>query len=93
MGLIRKTFPEDVERALAVAKCESGFNPDAYNGKNKNGTTDGGLFQINSSHDKRLNELGLDKWNPEDNVAFARMLYEENGWRPWVCHTQSLAVR
>lgn len=82
-----------MERALAVARCESGFNPDAYNSKNKDGTTDGGVFQINSSHDKRMKALGLDKWNPEDNVAFARMLYEENGWTPWVCHSQGLAYR
>lgn len=71
--------------ALAIAKCESGLNPDAYNNKNANGTTDGGLFQINSTHDARLRELGLDKYDPEDNVTFARILYEENGWSPWVC--------
>jgi len=93
VGLIRRVFPDDAERALAVAKCESGFNPDARNDKNKDGTTDGGVFQINSSHDTHMKALGLDKWNPEDNVAFARMLYEESGWRPWVCHTGNLAYR
>lgn len=93
MSLIKETFPEDAERALAVAHCESGFNPNAYNGKNTNGTTDGGLFQINSSHNARLEQLGLDKWDPEDNVTFARMLYDEEGWRPWVCHSKGLAYR
>ena len=68
-----------------MAKCESGLNPDAHNGKNANGTTDGGLFQINSSHDARMEKLGLDKYDPEDNVKFARILYEENNWKPWVC--------
>lgn len=83
--LIREYFPDDYERALAVAKCESGLNPKAVNNKNKNGTTDGGLWQINDVHDARLEELGLDKYHPEDATKFARMLYEENGWRDWVC--------
>jgi hypothetical protein len=82
---IRETFHEEPERALAIAQCESGLNPDALNTANKNGTSDGGLFQINSVHDKRLNALGLDKFDVEDNIAFARMLYEERGWTPWVC--------
>jgi hypothetical protein len=38
-----------------------------------------------------MKELGLDIWDPEDNVAFARILYDEQGWTPWVCHTKGLA--
>lgn len=38
---------------LAIAKTESGFNKYAIN-KNKNGTIDYGMFQINSSNLKRL---------------------------------------
>lgn len=72
--------------------CESGLKPSAYNPSNKDGTTDGGIFQVNSVHDKRLNELGLDKWDPEDNVKYARMLYEESGWLPWVCYTHNKIV-
>ena len=92
--LIVETFPEDASTALAIAKCESGLNPDAYNPKNKNGSVDRGLFQVNSVHDNRLEALGLDPWNPEDNAVFARMLYEENGWLPWVCawHKDHLAL-
>jgi hypothetical protein len=82
---IKEAFPEDEITALKIAQCESGLNPNAHNNRNKNGSTDGGLYQINSVHDKRLNELGLDKYDIEDNIAFARRLYEENGWRPWVC--------
>jgi len=88
IGLIKETFPEDAERALAVAKCESGFKPDA-----KGPTQDGGVFQIHiPSHGKRLEKLGLDIWDPEDNVEFARILYNEQGWTPWVCAKQ-LAFR
>lgn len=93
-ALIRATFPEAPQTALAVANCESGLNAKAYNPNNKNGSTDGGLWQINSVHDKRLEALGLDKFDPEDATKFARMLYEESGWKPWVCywHPDHLAM-
>lgn len=79
--LIRDTFPEDPDRALAIAKCESNLNPNALSK-----THDGGVFQIHVPvHQERLTELGLDIWDPEDNVKFARILYEERGWKPWVC--------
>ena len=90
--MIRKTFPEDPHVAVAVATCESGLKPTAYNPTNKNGSTDGGLWQINTVHDKKLKELGLDKYNPEDATKFARMLYEERGWKDWVCYTHDKLV-
>lgn len=95
LSLIRNTFPEDPHTAIAVASCESGLKPNAYNPQNTNGSTDGGLWQINSIHDKRLAELGLDKYDPEDATEFARMLYEEaKGWTDWVCYTHNkLAMR
>lgn len=85
MREIHRIFPEDPHTALAIAKCESGLNPDAYNPHNTDGSVDRGLMQLNSVHDKRLEALGLDPWNPEHNLQFARMLYEANGWRDWVC--------
>lgn len=94
MGLIKRTFPNDAERALAIAKCESGYNPNAYNSKNPDGSNDGGLWQLNSVHDRRLKELGLNKYDPEDATAFARMLYDESGgFSDWVCHSKGLAYR
>ena len=89
-ALIRSTWPEDAQTALAVAQCESGFKQSAYNDKNVTPTYDSGIFQINSIHQKRLDELGLDKWNVEDNIRFARMLYDESGWQPWVCFTKRM---
>lgn len=85
---IRDTFPEAPNTAVAIAKCESGLNPNAINNRNKNGTTDGGLMQINSIHDKYLDELGLDKFDVDDNLKFARLLYEERGFAPWVCYSK-----
>lgn len=90
--MIRKTFPEDPHTAVAVAECESGLKPTAYNPKNNDGSTDGGLFQINSTHDKRLGELGLNKYDPEDATKFARILYDERGWSPWVCYSHKMIV-
>ena len=93
-ALIRATFPEDPYTAVAVANCESSLNPKAYNPTNNNGSTDGGLWQINSIHDSRLLELGLDKYDAEDATKFARLLYDESGWIPWVCfwHEDHLAM-
>ena len=92
--LIRETFPEDPLVAVAVATCESGLNPKAYNPTNSNGSVDGGLWQINSVHDKQLQAMGLDKFNPEHATQFARMLYEKNGWNDWVCYTHGkIAMR
>ena len=88
--MIRNTFPEDPQTAIAVATCESGLRSTAYNDKNVTPTYDSGIFQLNSVHDARLDELGLNKWDVEDNVKFARMLYEEEGWRPWVCHWKGM---
>ena len=89
-ALIRRAFPEDPHTAVAVANCESGLKPTAYNPHNNNGSTDGGLWQINSVHDKKLDQLGLDKYDPEDATKFARLLYEERGFKDWVCFTKGL---
>lgn len=79
---------------MKVVACESGFNPSAYNPKNTNGSTDGGLWQLNSVHDKDLEILGLDKFNPVDATKFARMLYDNRGgFYDWVCYNKMIAMR
>lgn len=90
-ALIRQTFPEEPAKAIAIAYCESGLRPNAFNPHNRDGSTDAGLWQINSVHDSRLNELGLDKYDVEDATKYARMLYDEaGGWRDWVCYNKGL---
>jgi len=80
---IRQAFL-DAPIMLEVARCESQYKITAHNTKlNKDGTTDGGIFQLNSVHDQELAALGLNKFDPEDNIKFARILYDRSGLRPW----------
>lgn len=76
---ILKVFP-DAPIMVEVARCESGLNPMA---DRANLGVDVGVFQINQVHLNRLAELGLDRWDLHDNIAFARMLYDESGLGPW----------
>ena len=70
---IRQVFP-DAPIMLKVAACESGFRPQVIGP-----TSDHGIFQIHEpSHGVRTEALGLDMFDPKDNVAFARMLYDES---------------
>lgn len=55
----------------AIAKTESGFNPNAVNGSNSNGSIDRGLMQINSIHIPAIKKKGLDiddLFNPEVSI-------------------------
>lgn len=72
-----KAFKIPPKLLWAIAKTESNFNALAIN-KNKNGSTDIGLMQINTIHKDKLNSLNLtlnDLYNPEVSVYFgARVL-------------------
>lgn len=87
--LITETFVESPNTALKVAACESNFNSDATH-KNNDGTTDVGIFQINSVHKKELKRLRLDPTDVKDNIKYAHMLYKEQGWAPWACVTKKM---
>jgi soluble lytic murein transglycosylase-like protein len=69
------------EILMAIISVESGFNPRAYN-KNKDGTEDRGLMQVNYQHNLGLmKEYGITDpeqlYNPELNIEVgARILYE-----------------
>ena len=76
---IRDTFPEDPDRAVKIAKCESGLNPKAVSP-----TNDHGLMQINKS----VHKVDGDIYDVDTNLQFARKLYDERGWKPWVCNTK-----
>ena len=85
-GIVEKVTQAflDAPIMIEVARCESRFKITAHNTTlNVDGTTDGGIFQLNSIHDQELATLGLDKFDLEDNIRFARILYDRNGLQPW----------
>lgn len=78
---ILKVFP-DAPIMVQVAKCESGFKPEAHNPTNN--SHDKGIFQISTKyHGAKLEALGLDPYDVRDNLAYARMLYDQSGLKPW----------
>ena len=82
---IRTEFAGDAQHALAVADCESGLDPHATH-RNRNGTVDYGVFQLNSGG--TLQSLGLTPRAALDyrtNIRAARRLQLRRGWSPWVC--------
>lgn len=80
-------FPRDTWAvAVAVALAESSGNSDALNDANSNGSSDYGLFQINSVHAGLLNSHN---WrDPADNARMAFAISSGGtNWRPWVAYT------
>lgn len=68
--------------AVAISLAESSGNESATN-HNTNGSTDYGLWQINSVHP---DVLSTGQWsNGADNAKMAHMVYEQSGgsFRPW----------
>ena len=83
-----RTYFEDIPIMAEVAKCESRFkhiNPST--GSVIRGIVnpmDVGVMQINEYyHSSTATKLGLELENIEDNLAYARYLYEKEGTRPW----------
>jgi soluble lytic murein transglycosylase-like protein len=68
---------------MAIMKAESGARPNATC-HNTNGTTDRGLFQINSVHASRVRGNLDSLYDPETNVRVAYAIWSEQGWSPWV---------
>lgn len=71
-----------IPTGLAIMQAESGGNPAATN-HNTNGSTDYGLFQINSVHSSILQS---GNWqDPQSNINMAYQVYKNagNSWSPW----------
>ncbi len=83
----RWPVPGGVEKALAVARCESGFFPDAYGGGNA------GVYQHNLTYWRARWErwgyplgLGSSPYNARSNVVVTmRMIHSSRSWAPWSC--------
>lgn len=68
---------------VAIALAESGGNPDATH-HNPNGSTDYGLWQINSIHSQALSS---GNWrDPVDNARMAKMILDTQGFGAWTTY-------
>ncbi|MFZ8859472.1 MAG: lytic transglycosylase domain-containing protein [Thermocrinis sp.] len=85
----------------AIAKVESNFNPRAIN-RNKNGTDDIGLMQINSSWFVYLKKHGIEPsllWEPCYNTYVGAMILRHcidtygYGWRAVDCYNKGKKAR
>lgn len=71
-----RTFGIDSALLKRIAIIESSLNPNAIN-RNKNGTLDIGLMQINTIHLRRLSKIGVTETvlrDPEVNIYVAALL-------------------
>lgn len=80
-NLIKWYFGKDAKTALAVATAENGTHACDRTHKNNNGTTDIGIFQINSIHAHKGN-----LYDCRDNVRVAYQIFKASGFSPWVAY-------
>lgn len=71
-----------VATAIRIANCESKFNESAEH-VNNNGSTDFGVFQINSIHGYSTYKLLA----AAENIKIAKAMFIKNGhsWNAWSC--------
>ncbi len=72
--------------AVAVSRAESGWRTDAVNKANANGSTDYGLFQINTVHSDLLKRYNWQ--DPLQNAQMAKIVFDNAGgrWTPWTVY-------
>lgn len=86
---------------IQIARCESTFRhalPDGTVLKGVVDNADTGVMQINKRyHSEAAKALGYDLNKLEDNLAYARHLYETQGTQPWSasapCWGKTIAMR
>lgn len=85
---IVRTYFKDTPIMIEIARCESQFtqiNPNTgLVNRGRVNPSDLGVMQINEYyHNTEAKKMGLDLSTLEDNLAYARHLYEAEGTRPW----------
>ena len=82
-SMIQSTFGPYAGAALAVARCESGYNPNAVN--RSSGAT--GVFQFLASTWAGTSYSGYSRTNAWANVHAAYQVFTRDGhsWREWSC--------
>jgi soluble lytic murein transglycosylase-like protein len=80
--MIRQTFGRFAPAALAVARCESGYNPNAYNPSGASG-----VFQFMPGTWAGTPEHSSSPFNAAANIRAAWWLFSRDGytWREWSC--------
>lgn len=83
-----ESYYRDIPIMVQIARCESRFRHFDKNDtpiKGEINSLDIGVMQINAHyHAERALSLGLDIYDFEDNLAYARILYNEQGSAPWI---------
>lgn len=82
-SMITSTFGPYAGAALNVARCESGFNPNAYNASS--GAS--GVFQFLHSTWLTTSYAGYSPFNAWANIQAAHQVFVRDGysWREWQC--------
>ena len=80
--LLHEYFGDQYRIAHAVMMAESHGNKDAVH-KNKNGSVDRGLMQVNSIHTKKVGGDLDSLFDPETNIRIAKQIYDGSGWGAW----------
>lgn len=89
-----KPWTSTIADGVGIVLAESGGNPAAINRANTNGTSDHGLWQINTVHAKKYRlvpsghmsgSLWDNRYDPLSNTKMAYQIYRGWGrsWRPW----------
>lgn len=85
-ALIKQGVPEDDATKLTqISGAESGYGAHPVSGKNANGTTDYGVFQINSVHGD-LNPSNLPNADLDTQAAAAAAVYKKEGLGAWTTY-------
>lgn len=76
-----------IPKMVCTAFYESGWRDRSWNARNSNGTTDRGLFQVNSAHLKKgglCARIGTeDLWDPAINASCAKKIFDAQGLGAW----------
>jgi len=95
-----RSYFKDIPVMIQIARCESTFRHIMADGSVLRGVVDGadtGVMQINKRyHLTTATKMGLNLDDIQDNMAYARYLYERQGTQPWnassPCWGQTLAM-
>ncbi len=88
IAMIKQVFGPYAAGALNVARCESGFNPLAYNPISNGGNHAEGVFQIlYPSTWNSTSEASSSPYSAMANILAAHQIFVRDGysWREWSC--------